>query len=202
MEKVGTSGRTECGGRDGKPVPGREHAVKTALKGALAAGALLVLLVTMFSTTERLPLDDERIVPFGEDVATSPVARMLPGHSIVAESLETFGIFKPVDDPQNNVSDEGSWPSTQGLQWPGNRSGENLFELVTSPTIAVEGSLGFKQVSLSSAESVERITRNPSRADTRASTPVERAPVPISSAFWLLAAGILGLLGMRMKYFP
>jgi hypothetical protein len=202
MEKVGTTGRTECGGRSGRTVPDREHALRIALHGALAAGALLVLLVTMFSTTERLPVGDERVAPSGEEAVTSPVARMLPGHSIVAESLETFGIFKPVDVPRNNVSDAGSGPATQDLRWPGGQSGEELLELTTSPTIAVESSLGFKQVSLSSAESVERSTKNPSRADTRGSTPTEHAPVPISSAFWLLAAGILGLFGMRMKYFP
>jgi hypothetical protein len=207
MEKVGTTGRWVCGGRGGTHAPGRGLALKIALHGSLATSALLLLLVTMFSTTERFPSNPSSPVeslaaPSIGMIPSSRVSRMMPGHSIVADSMVPVGKSGPVDISLESVGGANiqaplSWPPAKSIR-PGAGNGEGLFEYSLPQTDAGRAERVTK-ISMSTAEPVQPFA---GLGEEKGGKPIKRSPVPLPGGLWLLAFGILGLLGLRKKYLP
>jgi hypothetical protein len=208
MEKVGTTGRRVCGGRGGTHAPGRGLALKIALHGSLATSALLLLLVTMFSTTERFPskpssTTESLAAPSIGMIPSSRVSRMMPGHSIVADSMVPVGKSSPVDISlesagRANIQAPLSWPPAKSIR-SGAGNAEGLFEHSMPQIDAGQGAKGVTKISMRTAEPVQPFA---GRQEGKGGKPIKRSPVPLPVGLWLLAFGILGLLGLRKKYLP
>ena len=200
MEKVGRTGHSAGYGRGDGYSRGRVSSI--VLHSATAAGALLILVLTMFSTTDRSRPDGPTgylATPGQVPFPSSRVALMLPGHSLVQESagpMASLGVVELPSDGRSGGGEAGrKLPLSPEEMWPGAKDLADLADGTTSQ--GGDGADPLRQISIRSTPSVEQPAGSSPAKDER---PVNREPIPFPGALWVLATGILVLLSLRKKY--
>jgi hypothetical protein len=209
MEKVGTS-RSECGSRSCVSGHGGELALSIALIAALSAGALLILLVSIFSTTDRFAHEwigtaELESPPRIMDGPTAQASRLPPGMLLFVSSDMFVDDLAPLADPQGKQWAEArtgqvKWPPPPEELWPVPES------RVTESRTIEPGAKALVQLSMNDPDPARGVVDSPAAnegnsRESRAVVERGRPPVPLPSGLWLLGAGIIGLLGLRMKYY-
>jgi hypothetical protein len=204
MEKVGTR-RSECGSHSCVSGHGKELALSIALIAALSAGALLILLVSIFSTTDRFAHEwigtaELESPPRLMDGPTAQASRLPPGMLLFVSSDTFVDDLAPLADPQEKQwaaarNGQVKWPPPPEELWPVPES------RVTGGRMVGPGADVLVQLSMNDPDPVRGVLDSPAAGNEgRAVVERGRPPVPLPSGLWLLGAGIIGLLGLRMKY--
>jgi hypothetical protein len=180
---VGKNGHRKAGRNNGIGSQGK-NLLRLVLELSLSAGALLILIMTVCGTTEWTHPDETASRTGAERSSgewTPPrVARLTPGHAIVSDPPALPG--KPEGaamSATNSAAPEKVWQE-------GNAEQENE---------------RIRQVVMNSAQFAEKKDAAPVQGVKPSGG--ERASLPtVPSALWVLAAGILGLLGIHRKFLP
>jgi hypothetical protein len=184
MGMVGKNGHRKAGRDNGIGSQGK-NLLRVVLELSLSAGALLILIMTMCGTTEWTRPDDASPLVGTErssgDWAPPRVARLTPGHAIVSDPPAIPG-------KREGAAMGASTSAASNNVWQVEGSAEQENERI-------------RQVVMNSAQPAEKRDAAPLQGAKPAGG--ERASLPpVPGALWVLAAGILGLLGIHRKFLP